>query len=112
MDFSFKNSEGKIQSFKFNMGDSWAEKAQDNEVLNSIFSRVDDGDGVVEENEANLLKKLLEKADGLIKNSVADKEVSCEELNELDKQLKKETIKIADVELETILKFDSDYYSL
>jgi len=111
VDFSFKNSDGKLQSLKFNMGDSWVEKAQDNKVLNSIFSRVDDGDGVVEENEVNLLKKLLEKADGLIKNLAGDKEISNEELQELDKQLEKKKMNLADVEFEVIQKINKDDYS-
>lgn len=113
MEFSFVNNEGKIQSLKLKMGDNWAEKAAGNEELNSIFTLVDDKDGIVEESEFNLLKKLLEKADTLVEKSSNDKQITKEELQELSKQVKNGSIDIEKVKHEILNdKFDSDYYSL
>ena len=102
MEFSFVNNEGKIQSLKLKMGDNWAEKAAGNEELNSIFTLVDDKDGIVEESEFNLLKKLLEKADTLVEKSSNDKQITKKELQELSKQVKNGSIDIEKVKHEII----------
>lgn len=112
MEFSFVNNEGKIQSLKLKMGDNWAEKAAGDKDLNSIFALVDDKDGIVEESEFNLLKKLLEKADTLVEKSSNDKQITKKELQELSKQLKNKTIDIEDVKLETNYDVNLDDYSL
>lgn len=113
MEFSFVNNEGKIQSLKLKMGDNWAEKAAGNEELNSIFALVDDKDGIAEESEFNLLKKLLEKADTLVEKSSNDKQITKEELQELSKQVKNGSIDIEKVKHEIINdKIDLDFYSL
>ena len=112
MEFSFINGDGVIQNLNIKMGDKWSEKSAGNKELNSVFAVVDDKDGIVEEGEFNLLKKLLKKADSLISNSANDKQITKDELQELSKQLKDKTIDIEDVKLETIYDVDLADYSL
>lgn len=111
MEFSFINREGKIQPLELKIGDNWAEKAAGNEELNSIFSLVDNKNGIVEENEFNLLKKLLEKADTLIEKSANNKQITKEELQELVKQIENGTIDIDNTLLETFEEKGVQYYS-
>ena len=69
MEFSFVNNDGNIQKINLKIGDNYAEKTAGNKKLNSIFSLVDNKNGIIEEGEIDLLKKLLEKADNLINSS-------------------------------------------
>ena len=87
MDFSYYNKDNELIKFNLQVGTKWDDLNIKNDSLNSIFSKVDDGDGeITDQKELNLLEKLLNKADGIvtsIKNNVLDND----ELEEIVKQI-------------------------
>ena len=92
--FSFIGKDGKVQSINTHYGQKWSEIKTDNEVLNSIFEQVDDGDGIVQAKELNLLNKIFLYIDN-IKNKTANNEIiEQEELQEFVNQQKEGQINI------------------
>jgi len=80
-------------------GQKWSEIKTDNQVLNSIFNQVDDGNGVVDAKELNLLNEIFLYIDSLKKkNDVLSK-----------KEIKKfsEQLKTGQIDLNEILKNDT-----
>lgn len=92
--FSFIGKDGKVQNINTYYGQKWSEIKTDNEVLNSIFEQVDDGDGIVQAKELNLLNKIFLYVDN-IKNKTANNEIiEQEELQEFVNQQKEGKINI------------------
>ena len=57
--FSIIGKAGKVQNINKYYGQKWSEIKTDNETLNLIFEQVDDGDGIVQAKELNLLNKIF-----------------------------------------------------
>ena len=91
MDFFYYNKNNEQVKINIQIGTKWDDLNIQNDSLNSIFSKIDDGDREISnQNELNLLEKLLNKADGIInaaqKNNVLEKEK-----DEVDKQIHNES---------------------
>ena len=92
--FSFTNKDGKVCDINTYYGQNWSNLKTDNQTLNSIFSMVDNGDGVVQAEELNVLSKILNYIDGLFnKDEVLDEK----EINEFKKQLDNGAVKLEDI---------------
>ena len=92
--FSFIGKDGKVQNINTYYEQKWSEIKTDNEALNSIFEQVDDGDGIVQAKELNLLNKIFLYVDNL-KNKTAHNEIlEQEELQEFVNQQKEGLIDI------------------
>ena len=66
MDYSFwNNNNSKLNKINLKTGKSWSDitKKADNTGLNSIWQLIDNGDGIVQQQELDLLNKLLKAAD-------------------------------------------------
>ena len=95
--FSFIGKDGKVQNINTYYGQKWSEIKTDNEVLNSIFKQVDDGDGIVQAKELNLLNKIFLYIDNLKKKTKNNGIVEEKELQKFVKQLKKGSISIEEI---------------
>lgn len=89
MDFSYYKK-GKLVNLNINIGTKWDDLNIENSQLNSIFSKIDDGDKVISEKELNLLEKLLHKADTILHK--ADNILENQELNAFMKQIDEKKI--------------------
>ena len=112
MDFLFSNKIGNLQKLDIKVGDKWADKTLGNNLLNSIFSCIDDKDGIIEEREISLLSKLFERADNLVHATLGDKHISNKELEMLNKQITNKKININDLKTEHLIKVDKKNYTL
>jgi len=65
MEFFFCDNNGKIK-LDINVGSKWSEHKTESDYLNTIFLQVDDGDGVVQQRELDLLSKLLKAAKNVL----------------------------------------------
>lgn len=84
MEFSiYSNDNSKLNKIKLEAGKNWSDisKAANNNNLESIWKLVDNGDGKVQQNELELLNKLLKIADN--SNGKADNILDNKELSEL-----------------------------
>ena len=84
MDFSiYNNDNSKLNKIKLEAGKNWSDisKAANNNTLESIWNLIDNGDGKVQQNELDLLNKLLKIADN--SNGKADNILDNKELSEL-----------------------------
>lgn len=61
MTFSYYDKNNEIKSLNLQVGLNWSEIAPDNEILNSIFTRIDDGDGSVSSTEISILEDAIER---------------------------------------------------
>ena len=87
MEFSYYNKDNELIKFNLQVGTKWDDLNIKNDSLNSIFSKVDDGDREInDQKELNLLEKLLKKADGIL-NSTSNNILENEELEEIEKQI-------------------------
>ncbi len=87
MDFSYYNKDNELIKFNLQVGTKWDDLNIKNDSLNTIFSKVDDGDREInDQKELNLLEKLLKKADGIL-NSTSNNILENEELEEIEKQI-------------------------
>lgn len=62
MDFSiYNNDNSKLNKINPEAGTDWSEvsKQADNKILDSIWKLVDNGDGKIQQNELDLLNKLM-----------------------------------------------------
>lgn len=97
--FSYVGKNGKVHNIETYYGQKWSEIKTDNDVLNSIFEQVDDGNGVVDAKELNLLNKIFLYIDSLKKkNDVLSKK----ELKIFSEQLEN-----GQIDLKEILKNDT-----
>ncbi len=88
MDFSYYNKDNELIKFNLQVGIKWNDLNIKNDSLNSIFSKVDDGDGeITDQTELNLLVKLLNKADGILNAASKNNILENEELEEIEKQI-------------------------
>ena len=95
MDFFYYNKQNEKVKLDINVGTNWKELNVQNQQLNSIFAKVDDGDGsITDTNELNLLQKLLKKADGIINSELKNGVLENEELDEILKQINEEEIEL------------------
>ena len=92
--FSFINKSGQIQDVKTFYGQKWNEIKTDNETLNSIFEMVDDGDGIVQPKELNLLNKISLYIDSLKKTGANNQVLENDELQEFAQSLQSGKISI------------------
>lgn len=89
--FSFMNKDNKVCDINTYYGQKWESVKTDNETLNSIFSGVDNGDGIVQPKELNALSKVLNYIDNLFNK---DEIIDAKEINEFKKQLDNGTISL------------------
>lgn len=81
-----KNKEIKDVSLQY--GQNWNEIKTDNEVINSIFDAVDDGDGVIQAEEVNKLNKIVLFIDSLVNKSKNNGILEQDELEKFASKLK------------------------
>ena len=97
--FSYTNKDGKVSDINSFYGQKWENMKTDNKTLNSIFNAVDNGDGVIQAEELNILNKVLNYIDNLFnKNEIIDSK----EIQEFQKQIDDGKISI-----DKIIKEDS-----
>lgn len=89
MDFSYFNNNNEKVKLNISIGSNWDELNIQNQALNSIFAKVDDGDRKISENELSLLEKLLKKADSIIEKSANNKILENDELEEIANKIDK-----------------------
>lgn len=100
--FHYINSNNKKAGFSPVIGEKWSEwkPKMKNDVIESIFSVIDNGDDIIQTEEVNLLRKLLSIADNLIKEKANDNLISDEEGQKLLEQIKNNTINIEELRKE------------
>ena len=83
---SLMSKDGKIQDVEAAYGQKWSDVKTENEVLNSIFEQVDDGNNIIEAKELNLLNKIFLYIDSLKnKNNGILEQEELEEFTKLQK---------------------------
>ena len=82
--FSFQNKEGRIDNIKTFYGQNWSEVKSDNKTINSVFAKVDNGDGIVQAEELNVLTKIFNYIDKLFNK---DEILDAKEINKFQEQL-------------------------
>lgn len=88
MDFSYYNKDNELIKFNLQVGTKWDDLNIKNDSLNSIFSKVDNGDReITDQDELNILEKLLKKADGILDTTSKNNILENEELEEIEKQI-------------------------
>ena len=87
--FSFENKSKEVTELNTFYGQKWENMKTDNKTINSIFANVDNGDGIVQPQELNILTKIFNYIDNLHKK---DEILDEKEINEFNKQLKNGTI--------------------
>ena len=63
MEFSYYNQKGGKVSRTLKVGQKWSEQKTSNSTLNSIFAKIDNGDGIISETELDTLYLVLDKHD-------------------------------------------------
>ena len=71
-DFSYYDRNNKLNKLDLSIGTNWKTTNIDNDILNTIFSEIDNGDNLIQESELALLYRLLDIADNSITNSKND----------------------------------------
>lgn len=92
--FSYKTKSGEVKDVQTYYGQKWDKLKTDNNTLNSIFTMVDDGDGIVQPKELNMLNKISLYIDSLKKRSANNEILENAELQKFEKQLKAGKINI------------------
>ena len=62
--FSYEKSNGKFHEFIVKIGEQWSKQEVKSQELNTIFDMIDDGDGILSEQEYSIFDRLLKMADG------------------------------------------------
>lgn len=96
MTYSFWNNSGtELSKIKFKKNENWSEiaKKTNNAKFNSLWTLVDNGDGIVQKDEIKMLNKLLKVADKSVENTKGNKQIENEELIALSKKIQDGTIK-------------------
>lgn len=96
MTYSFWNNSGtELNKIKFKKNENWSEiaKKTNNAKFNSLWTLVDNGDGIVQKDEIKMLNKLLKVADKSVENTKGNKQIENEELIALSKKIQDGTIK-------------------
>ena len=112
MDFTYYDSENVKRRLDLKVGANWSEFEAGNTVLNSIFTEIDDGDGMVSDNEFFVLKNLFKKADDLVAKTKGNNIIEFDELKELYKNLEKGKIDVNAETVEVLKNIDIKNYSL
>ena len=73
MEIKFVNKKGQIVSRTIEEGQKWEECKTSNSTLNSVFTTVDDGDGIVSEHEIDTIKRVIKEQDKN-KNGICEEE--------------------------------------
>ena len=94
---SYINKDGSVQDVKTYYGQKWSEIKTDNKTLNSIFTSVDDGDGVIQAKELNKLNKLLLYIDNLVQKTANNEILEQEELDKFQEKLDNKEIDIDEI---------------
>lgn len=84
MGFSiYNNDNSKVNKLDLKVGNSWADSSKtiNNKIYDSLWNLVDNGDGKIQQNEMDMLNKLLEITDNLCGKT--DQILDNEELNKL-----------------------------
>ena len=110
MEFSYYNNNKQLKTFYLNVNDNWANIAKDSSILTSIFSEIDDGDMIIDEKEVRLFGYILNKANELVKNT--SKTLNLAGLENIKKEIDEGSLNIQSLELESVEKFDEQFYSL
>ncbi|MBO8430381.1 hypothetical protein IAC76_03250, partial [Spirochaetes bacterium] len=96
MDFSLHNNDNsKLNKIDIKIKDSWENlsKQHDNKLFNSVWQAVDNGDGIVQQNELDLMNKLLNIADNTIEQTKGNGIIDNNELQKLTEKIKDGSIK-------------------
>lgn len=84
MEFRYLNPKNKIVKRDVEVGMKWKDVKTSNKLLNSIFTNVDNGDGVVSETELDSIKRILKERDKNKNNLSENSEL--EGVEKLDKK--------------------------
>ena len=109
MEYSCFGTDNSRAKLNIEVGQKWSSFKMQNNLLNSIFLKIDNGDGIVQENEYLLLDKLLSIADSLVKK---DNQISSEELQKLSEKLKNNELNIEDLKMESMVTVNPKEYEL
>lgn len=92
--FCLKDKEGNVSEVKTYYGQKWANLKTNNKTLNSIFEKVDNGDGEVQADELNKLNKIINYIDAL---STKDNVLEEKDIEKFQKQLDKGKITLDEI---------------
>lgn len=92
--FQYTNKNGEVKDLKTYYGQKWSEIKTGNSNLDSIFQMVDDGDGIVQAKELNLLNKISLYIDSLKKESDNNEILENTELEKFAQEVKSGEINI------------------
>ena len=67
MDYSYNNYNNEEVRLNLKVGYNWDNLNIQNKYLNTIFSKIDDGDRKISADELSLLERLLEKSNNLVR---------------------------------------------
>jgi len=112
MNFNYYDNNKKVSSIKFQIGAKFSQLGIKNNLINSIFSKIDDGDGVISEKEYSIMQYLFKVADTSNKNTANNKIVDNNELQKVINKLVNNIINIRDLKKGKIDKINPDDYSL
>lgn len=110
--FQYYNQNGKVVDLNLQVGKTWNEQKTSHKMINTIFNLVDDGDGIVQEEEFLLLKTILKYADTLCGTKDGDNRLVSNELINIINKIKNKELSIDKFKTESILQIDPKEYSL
>ena len=110
MNFRYYDNNNIEQTFKLTIGQKWNEIIVNNDILNSVFSKIDDGDGYVSNNEFLLFQQLFTKVQSFFSRN--DGVIDNEEIGELNKEFSTNYLKDIDKLNITISNFKAEDFSL
>ena len=86
-DFSYYDKSNRLNKLDLSIGSSWEAKKIDNDFLNTIFKKIDNGDETLQSNELLLLYRLLNMADNSVSDTKNNHIVDNNELNIIEKRI-------------------------
>ena len=89
VDFSYYDKNNKLKKLSLETGQKWNSSKIDNAVINSIFNKIDNGDGYLSEFEVMKMDKILSTADNFVKTTADDKILTKKELQILQDKIDK-----------------------
>lgn len=110
MSFSYYDNNNIQKSLDLKIGQRWDLQKIENNLLNTIFSKIDDGDQIVSETEFNMVQFILKKADSFFKKS--NNILEADELNKLKQGFDSGEFNIENVFKNTTKNLNLDDFSI
>ena len=109
--FSYEKSNGKFQELKIKIGEQWSKQNIKSSELSTIFNMIDDGDGILSEQEYGIFDRLLKIADSPDAGN-SNKTAEISELKTLIEKIKNKEINLKDLSSKPEENYDEEKYSV